>query len=267
MKVSRKWSALAGLLLLAGFLAACAEREQRRSSKVLTRNGGGGGERGPAQPNGHDAAPPIQHHATSLLTRVDGEPADYGLYTYALFGYRVGAGSAPLPDGVRQRYAALLAAIAGSTAAAGDLEAAKIPRIEINLFCLPVSSAARPLNLENYSSDLAFKYRAIASRGVAADKSFFKKLSTGPGPFLISSLVPLNRQRTPGPMLFANLAGHNPAAMREVIAAYKRRIHQGLDDRAERFHPLRLALLSLILDADDNVKFVKDAVAGWLPNP
>ena len=66
-------------------------------------------------------------------------------------------------------------------------------------------------------------------------------------------------------MLFSDLSATNPAAMREVVAAYKQRISQGALDKAEAFQPLRLALLNLILDANANVKFVREAVAAWLP--
>jgi hypothetical protein len=64
-------------------------------------------------------------------------------------------------------------------------------------------------------------------------------------------------------MLFADLSATNPAAMGEVVAVYKQRLSQQVLDQAEAFQPMRLILLNLILDADNNLKFVKDAVAAW----
>jgi hypothetical protein len=53
--------------------------------------------------------------------------------------------------------------------------------------------------------------------------------------------------------------------MAEIVAAYKRRISSKSVNKVERFWPLRLALLNIVLNADDNVKLVKVAMAEWLP--
>ncbi|MGB5620490.1 MAG: hypothetical protein WBM78_26855, partial [Desulfobacterales bacterium] len=57
----------------------------------------------------------------------------------------------------------------------------------------------------------------------------------------------------------------NPAAMAEIVAAYKQRITGSSVNRVESFWPLRLALLNIVLNADDNVKLVKAAMAEWTP--
>lgn len=222
----------------------------------------------PAMANGHP--PKLLHHAYDLLSQFNSERQGYGMYTYVLFGHKVGADSPPLPHDVAQRYQALLEAIESSTSTAVDLEAAFIPKEETNLFCIPVTLAAARPTLDNYGSALALIYRSVALGGITGDARFREKLSSGAGPFLISSLRPLNQVRSAEPMLFADLSTHNPAAMREVVAAYKQRINRSVPDKVESFDPLRLALLTMILDADDHVKLVKEAVADWrdaLPDP
>jgi peptidoglycan-associated lipoprotein len=208
---------------------------------------------------------PPRQHAYDLLTKFDGERQGYGMYTYVLFGRKVGRNAPALPEDVANRYRALLEAIESSTGPADLLKMAEVPKKKTNLFCV-LGRRADPnsrLTLDNYNSDLATMYRIVAQGGIAADTGFSQRLATGPGPFLISSLQPLNQVRTPGPMLFSDLSATNPAAMREVVAAYKQRLSNAALDRAETFQPLRLALLNLILDADDYVRLVKDAVAAW----
>lgn len=267
---------LLAIMCVAGLVAGCKPAQEAKQieapvpapSGPVARNGADGAPP-PAMPNGH-APDKVLHHAYDLLSRFDSERPDYGMYTYVLFGYKVGAHAPPLPHDVAQRYKALLEAIESSTGTAADLEAALIPKAETNLFCIPATSTAGRPTLDNYDAALALTYRSVALGGIPGDAAFRARLSTAAGPFLVSSLRPLNRIRSAEPMLFADLSAHNPAAMREVVAAYKQRINRSVPDRAESFESLRLDLLTLVLDADDHVKLIKEAVADWrdtLPDP
>lgn len=69
---------------------------------------------------------------------------------------------------------------------------AGIPKNEINLFYIPVKDTARRPTLDSYNSTLATAYLSVARGGIAADRRFAPKIDTGEGPFLISSLRPLN---------------------------------------------------------------------------
>lgn len=244
------------------FIGACKPPSQEaKQAPIVDKNGGAETEPPPAMANGHE--PPIRHHAYDLLLQIDGERPGYGLYTYVLFGRKVGADAPSLPHDVAQRYQALLEAIESSTSTAGDLEAAFIPKEETNLFNIPAKSAdARPA-LDSYHSGLALTYRSLALGALRGHDKFGRLLSGGAGPFLISTLRPLNQVRSPEPLLFADLSAHNPAAMRELVAAYKQRINRSAPGKLELFEPLRLALLTLILDANDHVTLIKDAVADW----
>jgi hypothetical protein len=207
----------------------------------------------------------LRHDAYGLIIDIDNEPCGYGMYTYVLFGSRVYENGSTLPDEVVQRYQSLLAAIESSTATAATLEEANASRSQTNLFCIPaMSSSKRPI-LANYNFDVAFKFRSVAMGGSVSMDRHLARFSTAPGPFLISSLHPLNQIRSPEPMLLADLSRHNPEAMREVISAYKERLNLSVPERVEIFEPFLLKLLTLILDADQNVMLVREAVAAWLP--
>jgi len=166
------------------------------------------------------------YHVYDFLTKFDGEQQGYGMYTYVLFGRNVGTEAPALPRDVATRYQALLDAIESFTATRDAAKQADIPKQTINLFYIPVKDTARRPTLDSYNSTLATVYLSVARGGIAADRRFAPKIDTGAGPFLISSLRPLNQVRTPAPMLFADLSATNPAAMGEVVAAYKQRLSQ-----------------------------------------
>ncbi|MDP1708348.1 MAG: hypothetical protein Q8L89_04710 [Gammaproteobacteria bacterium] len=260
---------LAIMVCVASLITACEPSQEAKRTDVpvsapppAAKNGKAETARPPAMANG-PVTPQVLHHAYDLLAAFDSERPGYAVYTYVLFGRRVGAQAPSLSHDVAQRYQALLAAIESSTSTASELEAANIPKDETNLFNIPAISTDAPPTLDNYASGLALQYRSMALGAFRDEDKFRGMLSHGAGPFLISVLRPLNQVRSPEPLLFADLSAHNPAAMREVVAAYKQRINRSLPDRVESFESLRLDLLTLILDADNHVKLVKDAVADW----
>ena len=88
------------------------------------------------------------------------------------------------------------------------------------------------------------------------------RLARREGPFLVTTPEPLEDMESKRwVMLYADLSTTNAAAMEEIVAAYKQKVEKGIRE-IERFRSLRLALLDLILDADDNIKIVQEAVAG-----
>jgi hypothetical protein len=201
--------------------------------------------------------------ASFALTELDQETKGYGLYTYVIFGAKLEE-HGNLSDAATARLESLLEAVDASTLPSSTLDKTKINNAEINLFCIPVKSAKKIANLDNYNSDLALLYRDIAIGALNQDVTFLNKFSTSPGPFLVSSLQPLNQVRTPQPVLFADLSSTNPVAMKELVVAYKQKISTGVTAKsAQVFDPLKLRILSLILDADKNISFMKDAVAKW----
>jgi hypothetical protein len=211
-----------------------------------------------------DRAPISKFHTWDLLTRMNAEQSGYAIYTYVLFGRRL-----DIPGGIqtatRQRYESLLDAIVGSTLKRG--EAQDLPKKETNSFYIPSFAAGEKPSLANYDVSLSLRYLAVISRLLGSDNPrLAERLMTEPGPFLVSTLKPIGQIRTEiVPLLYADLSTTNDAGMPEIIAAYKTRLAHAAVSGMERFAPLRLALLNLILDADDNLQIVKVAVAQWRP--
>lgn len=217
----------------------------------------------PGTRQGEKGTPPSLH-AWELLTEMDSEKADFALYTYVLFGRRLDI-QASIESDTRVRYQSLLDAIVVSTPRTSETD--KIPREETNIFYIPAVAAGKEPSLNNYDTILAMRYVRMLSKLVKIDNpKLSARLTTNPGPFLISTLMPVGEIGTDQTeLLYTDLSATNPAAMAEVVAAYKQRIISRSVNRAERFWPLRLALLNIVLNADDNVKLVKAALAEWTP--
>ena len=220
----------------------------------------------PPPVRGNGGTLPRQHLWDQLL-QMDAEAPGYGMYTYVLFGRRLDMRTG-LDQEALQRYQQLLTAIVGSTlssADAGELTAAE--KQTTNLLYIPGTVRGSVPSLENYNAALAMRYLAELARISRADnQQVAERLATRPGPFLVSTLKPVgaidSRQTT---LLYADLSTTNPAAMEEIVAAYKLRVSRSSLDEVETFAPLRLALLNLVLNTDDNIKLVKAALAVWVP--
>lgn len=222
-----------------------------------------GAKHPPATRQGVKAAPP-SWHAWELLTEMDSEKDDFALYTYVLFGRRLDV-QARIESGTRERYQSLLDAIVVSTARTSEID--EIPREETNIFYIPALAAGKEPSLKNYDIVLAMRYVRMLSILVRKyNPELSDRLTTNPGPFLISTLMPIGEIGTDQTdLLYTDLSTTNPAAMAEIVSAYKQRITSSSVNRVESFWPLRLALLNIVLNADDNVKLVKAALAEWTP--
>jgi hypothetical protein len=242
MTFDRRWLIILTLGLWA-IVAGCPQRP-------LTRQG--------------QATRTPEFHTWDLLTRMNAEQNGYAMYTYVLFGRRL-----DIPGGIqaatRQRYESLLDAIVGSTLK--QSEARNLPREETNDFYIPSFAAGEKPSLANYDVSLSLRYLAAIGILLSSENPrLAERLTTEPGPFLVSTLKPIGQIRTEkAPLLYADLSSTNDAAMPEIIAAYKTRLAQTTVSGMERFAPLRLALLNLILDTDQNLRLVKVAVAQWQP--
>ena len=212
---------------------------------------------------GVNGAPP-SWHAWELLTEMDSEKADFALYTYVLFGRRLDI-QASIESDTRERYQSLLDAIVVSTPRTSETD--ELPKEETNIFYIPAVAAGKEPSLKNYDTILAMRYVRMLSILVKNDNPKLSAcLTTNPGPFLISTLMPIGEIGTDQTdLLYTDLSTTNPAAMAEIVAAYKQRVTSSSVNRVESFWPLRLALLNIVLNADDNVKLVKAALAEWTP--
>ncbi len=201
---------------------------------------------------------PRQHLWQPLLTMFS-EEKDFGMYTYVLFGRKLKP-MARLGSETLDRYESLLKAIHVSTLSIA--EGGEFEKAETNVFLIPLTAEVTEPTRHNYHAILSLRYLALTSAMVKdIAPTLTDRLSTGEGPFLISTLEPLGEIKKEGVvLLYADLSTTNSAAMAEIVGAYKRRVGKGIR-AVERFRSLRLALLDFILDADDNIKIVKTALA------
>lgn len=206
-----------------------------------------------------DTGGPKQHVWQSLI-EMHSEEKGYGMYTYVLFGRKLKRG-ANISATTLERYERLLQAIHLSTLSkpeSGDIE-----KEETNIFLIPTVAETEEPSRHNYNSIVSLRYLSLSgSLTRKSDSGLADKLIAGEGPFLISTPQPLGEmQKTEVELLYADLSSTNPAAMDEIVGAYKQRIGKDVQT-IERFKSLRLAVLDLILDVDDNIKIVQTAFAG-----
>lgn len=206
-----------------------------------------------------------RQHVWQPLTGWDEEKPGYGMYTYVLFGRKLKPPGRLRAETLR-RYESLLRAIHLSTLSAresGIDEEERQVKQATNLFLIPLASEMGEPTPHNYDGTLSLRILALTGRKVRPHASALAaQLSTGEGPFLVSTLSPMEEMSPENfSLLYADLSTTNAAAMAEIVGAYKRRVSEGIGG-IERFRSLRIALLDIILDADDNIQIVKSAMAG-----
>lgn len=210
-----------------------------------------------------------KYHVWSPLTGYGHEEQGYALYTYVILGWTVQDPRSP--EG--ERYERLLEAVVQAVQTAG--EALRKPgkpdghlRRECNVFYLPLlkqelSKGASPL--ASYNMVLGQRIKAALVQALQQEPEIARRLDQGAGPFLVSLPGPLS---TSGPritrLLLADLSRTHPAAMKEVVAAYRKQLNAEAVDEVERFAPIKLALLNGILAIND-IQLVRAALADIIP--
>ena len=213
---------------------------------------------GPGPVTRGDPVGPKQHLWKPLIAMLS-EDTGYGMYTYVLFGRKLKP-MGRLGSEALERYERLLEAIGGSTLSVS--EGGQVDKAGTNVFMIPLTAEVAEPTRNSYNGVLSLRYISLLSAMVRdVSPGLSTRLASGEGPFLISTPEPVGEiEKERIVLLYAELSSANPAAMDEIVGAYKRRVGKGI--RAiERFRSLRLALLDLILDADDNIKIVRTALA------
>jgi hypothetical protein len=147
-----------------------------------------------------------------------------------------------------------------------DIEV-QVEKSECNIFYIPAIKAYNvfyfPIN--NYNSTLALDYITRLGRMIKVKPRLVWRFTLRPGPFVISTFNPLG-EVTGGEinLLYADLSDSNPAAMRETVSAYKKRVGEEELIGVQKFNSIRLALLNLILYVDDNLQIVRAEASDWL---
>ena len=203
----------------------------------------------------------VERHLWKSLTDMHAEEKGYGMYTYVLFGRRLKSARG-INAGTLARYESLLQAIYISTLSADEVK--NHEKASTNILLIPVASEVGEPNRNNYNIQVSLKYLSFFSSRIkaTAPKVSDRLSEKRAGPFLITTMQPIedldNNRLT---MLYADLSTTNPAAMEEIVSAYKQKVEKGIG-QIDSFRSLRLAILDLILDADDNIKIVQTAIAG-----
>jgi hypothetical protein len=196
-------------------------------------------------------------HVWASLCEAGKEDSGYAMYTYVL----INRSKADIE--AWKRYVKLVEAIEESTIPAVD-HAPGFDRSLYNIFLIPESCG-----ISQRADSLNDRLSKSILTGIAAsvqERKLRDLINTSPGPFLISAVEPISSENLHKEieLLYVDLSRTNPEALREVVAAYKKRVTSGPIDRVEEFKSIRLSLLTVILDADHYISIVKVAYAGWI---
>jgi len=204
-------------------------------------------------------------HVWDGLQKAMQEIPGYGMYTYVLFGRRVERLREAYPE-LAERYEKILHAITISTPMPHETRPIEE---QTNIFYIPCKEEVEgegKFDLSNYNSALAMQYIDRLAGMMNNLDALRNRFTRRPGPFLISTQYPLGALREGDlTLLYADLSDSNPAAMPEIVAAYKSYVCEARTEAVNRFNPLRLTLLNWFLNLDDDIQIVKVAAAAWLP--
>ncbi len=237
------------------------------------RHHGGGGPSRPGPFLSSPVEPATTQNAYELLLKRGGEHCDpgqscYAIYTYVILPRTVGGDMLGTDAQVRERYEALLHAILTLSHAATELAAAGASKDETNIFLIPAVHPSVSSLLDNYSWQLGLQYLVLAESIISrapADKDkwrkFAQQIAMEPGPFLVSTPVPMDQLGDKSALLISDLSKYQPGAMEQLVAEYERRIASGTSDTVVLFNPLKVRLLSAAEYANASIEIELVALA------
>ena len=85
------------------------------------------------------------------------------------------------------------------------------------------------------------------------------KMASEPGPFLVSTAVPLNDVKGEATFLIADFSKSNPKGLIVAVAAYEKST-AAPPKGAENFDPYGLIILNVLLDASDYARLMEAKV-------
>ncbi len=197
--------------------------------------------------------PPVRAHVWEELYS-EGQPVarEFGMYTYVLLNQDLKR------DEASQKFLELVEAIR-STPHYDSGQVSTEDCRQINLFLVPYDMGGK-LNLE-LSKRLTRKFAMVART-----EKLRGKLAANPGPFLITTPYPLYSLtgRHDVPTLYLDLTSANTAAIREIVAIYKRRLSSAPVSTEQQFTSVRMSVLNTLLNMDDCISIVKNSYAAWI---
>lgn len=211
----------------------------------------------------------ICYHTYDLLDNNKAERLGYGMYTYVLFGHnpKIEADSQVL-----KRYKGLLDAIYVSTKTELDYG---LSLCKVNCFYIPINSYESPCKrypeLNEYNFGLSKTILEKCGEALLESQPDIEKKLNNPGPFLISLRYPLNilsairckENIQLDTLMFADLTDSHPLAFNEIVKVYKSELKGAKENAIEKFGPLRLKLLDILLKGNEAVKLVLVNLPQW----
>lgn len=236
---------------------------------------GGGGRLGASSGPRPFNRPVITQNAYELLLKSDGEhcvsgQSCYAIYTYVIFPRVVGADASGTDAEVAKRYESLLHAILVLSHASAELVVAGAAKDQTNIFLIPAVHPTRNASLDNYNWQLALQYLVstedIISRAPEDNDKWLKfaqHIAMEPGPFLVSTPVPMHQLGNNSAVLIADLSKYQAGAMEQFVAEYERRVASDTSaaDPVVFFNPLKVRLLSAAEYANTSIEVELVALA------
>ncbi|WP_372659752.1 hypothetical protein, partial [Hydrogenophaga sp.] len=166
--------------------------------------------------NAQELGGSIRSHAYELFSAFDGEASDFGAYTYVLLR---SASDLETPA-VRGRFLQLL----GSLQKLPEARlVARDQTAQVNVFCVPVkpgSERAHKASDVAYASDLGQQLKMRAQNGLLTRKEVHHRLTSSPGPFLVTLPVRMALANSATPVLFADLSSYPNDTIADLATHY-----------------------------------------------
>ncbi len=208
----------------------------------------------PPKPVGAEYMPRVT--GTALLFPQDTEEPGYGLYSYALLTHKPN-------DAERPKYQAFFRALLALPTAKDVEQHGHVDRKRINVTYLLLNTAAPKWS--GMSVDQQVEYvidNYDAARATVMLASLQQK--TGPGPVIVSTLVPLNPSQHPHPVLVQDMSSALPQLMNTYVSGF---VQQAAVDRFYDDHTLAhfaVVLRNLLEVSATGLGLSADAVQKWV---
>lgn len=170
----------------------------------------------PAPKAGAARPPELREHAYTVFSNWDTELRGFGSYTYVLLRSQDDLKT----PAVMARFRTLLAVLHRQREA-GTVVAAERP--QFNLFCIPGSPSAQGSTNEfgfSYASDLGNQLKLRARNAVFTVKAARERLTSSPGPFLLTLPGRIADAQGDSPLLFADLGSYPDEAITDLVESY-----------------------------------------------
>ncbi|RZI44495.1 hypothetical protein EGT07_03540 [Herbaspirillum sp. HC18] len=269
--------------IFALLLVACGSEPVTEKAPPSPVQAGGGSDAkstAPSYPAAVTApAPPapvvriVERHVWSPLSAHPSEPwkgNKYGMYTYVLFNGPTTGTLSYVDKRALADLERLLASIANPEYTTASVDADF--RGSTNLFLIP--GKAKKEGGIAYDAVLSRRYLDYFGKAFSSNAKLQKRIVNRSGPFLVATYQPLDKVvwRKSGKegfavdssqaILLVDLTGANEKNVPEVVQSFKKFVGNDVYKGVSMFEPLRVSIANVLLNVNDVIPFVNNAVAG-----